>query len=62
MTLVQEYIENAENCVELAENAKDEPTRLRYRRLRLGFLANEQEWLPPLSGMSNGHGNRPTRV
>jgi hypothetical protein len=44
---VRKYLENAENCTELAEKAKDAPTRARYLRMAEGWLAlaNEQEWL-----------------
>jgi hypothetical protein len=44
---IQKYLENAENCVELAEKAKDAPSRARYRRMAEGWLAlvHEQEWL-----------------
>jgi hypothetical protein len=34
------YRQNAENCAYLAEGARDEPTRQRYKR-----LADEQDWL-----------------
>jgi hypothetical protein len=29
----KKYLENAENCIELADNAKDAPSRARYRRM-----------------------------
>jgi len=47
MDQVRKYLENAENCVELAERAKDAPSRARYMRMAEGWLAlaHEQEWL-----------------
>ena len=47
MDQLRKYQENAENCVELAENAKDAPSRARYLRMAEGWLAlvHEQEWL-----------------
>jgi hypothetical protein len=41
------FRENSENCLRLAENAKDEPTYLRYRRMSDAWLAlaKEQDWL-----------------
>jgi hypothetical protein len=47
MDQVRKYLENAENCVELAESAKDAPSRARYMRMAEGWLAlvHEQEWL-----------------
>jgi hypothetical protein len=29
----QHYLENAENCAQLAERAEDEPTHNRYKRM-----------------------------
>lgn len=56
---IKTYLENAENCMELAEKANDAPSRARYLRMAEGWLAlvNEQEWLngnasPLLSGMN----------
>ena len=47
MDQLRKYQENAENCVELAENAKDAPSRARYMRMAEGWLSlvHEQEWL-----------------
>jgi len=43
----QHFLENAENCAQLAERAADEPTRNRYKRLEAAWraLAVEQDWL-----------------
>jgi hypothetical protein len=43
----QHFLENAENCAQLAERAKDEPTYNRYRRMEAAWraLAEEQDWL-----------------
>ena len=47
MDQIKKYLQNAENCVELAERAKDAPSRARYQRMAEGWLAlvHEQEWL-----------------
>jgi hypothetical protein len=41
------YRENAENCLQLAERAKEEPTFKRYWRMAQAWiaLAHEQDWL-----------------
>jgi hypothetical protein len=41
------FIENADNCAQLAERATDEPTHQRYRRMGAAWraLAKEQDWL-----------------
>lgn len=41
------YRQNAENCADLAEDASDEPTRQRYKRMEAAWraLAVEQDWL-----------------
>jgi len=41
------FRENAENCAQLAEIAKDEPTFQRYKRMEAAWraLADEQDWL-----------------
>ena len=38
---------NAENCAELAENAKDAPSKERFKRMEKAWrnLADNQEWL-----------------
>ena len=43
----QHFLENAENCAQLAERAKDEPTHRRYKRMEAAWraLAVEQDWL-----------------
>jgi hypothetical protein len=43
----QDFIENAENCAQLAERAPDEPTHRRYKRMEAAWraLAEEQDWL-----------------
>ena len=42
-----DFLENAENCAQMAEQATDEPTRNRYKRMEAGWwaLAKEQDWL-----------------
>jgi hypothetical protein len=41
------YRENAENCLQLAERAKDQPAFKRYWRMAQAWtaLAHEQDWL-----------------
>jgi hypothetical protein len=43
----QHFLENAENCAQLAERAPDEPTSRRYKRMEAAWraLAVEQGWL-----------------
>ena len=43
----QHFLENAENCAQLAERAADEPTCNRYKRMEAAWraLAVEQDWL-----------------
>ena len=43
----QQFLNNAENCAELAERATDEPTYKRYKLMEAGWLAmaREQDWL-----------------
>jgi hypothetical protein len=43
----QHFLDNAENCAQLAERAPDEPTRNRYKRMEAAWraLAVEQDWL-----------------
>ena len=49
------YRQNAENCMQLAEAAEDEPTFKRYKRMEAAWLAlaEEQDWLdgepPPVT-------------
>ena len=42
-----DFLENAQNCAELAERAPDEPTHKRYKRMEAAWraLAEEQDWL-----------------
>jgi hypothetical protein len=42
-----DYRENARHCAELAEEAKNEPARNRYKRMEAAWLAlaEEQDWL-----------------
>jgi hypothetical protein len=66
MSETQKYLDHAANCIELAESAKDAPTRARYKRMAEAWfaLAKEQEWLdgeiPPLPAMTDGQGQKPT--
>jgi hypothetical protein len=43
----QNFLENADNCGQLAERAADEPTYNRYKRMEAASraLAVEQDWL-----------------
>ena len=43
----QHFLENAENCAQLAARATDEPMRKRYERMEAAWraLAAEQDWL-----------------
>ena len=43
----QHFLENAENCAQLAERASDDPTHRRYKRMEAAWLALAQEhaWL-----------------
>ncbi len=43
----ERFLENAENCAQLAEGASDRPTCLRYQRMEAAWraLAEEQDWL-----------------
>ena len=43
----QHFLNNAENCAQLAERASDEPTHKRYKRMEAAWraLAAEQDWL-----------------
>jgi ATP/maltotriose-dependent transcriptional regulator MalT len=56
----QHFLDNAENCAQLAERATDEPTHNRYKRMEAAWraLAEEQDWLdgevPPIHAKSNG--------
>jgi hypothetical protein len=41
------FLENADNCAQLAERASDEPTHRRFKRMEAAWraLAEEQDWL-----------------
>ena len=43
----EQYLENAENCAQLAERAKDHPAHVRYKRMEAAWraLAEAQDWL-----------------
>ena len=47
MKLSETYRQNAENCLQLAERAKDQPAFKRYWRMAQAWiaLAHEQDWL-----------------
>ena len=47
LTKSEQYRENARNCGELADDAKDLPSKNRYRRMQDAWLAlaEEQDWL-----------------
>jgi hypothetical protein len=47
VTKSEEYRENARNCGELAAEAKDLPSRNRFKRMQDAWLAlaEEQDWL-----------------
>ena len=50
----QHFLENAENCAQLAERATDDAAYNRYKRMEAAWraLAEEQDWLdgevPPI--------------
>jgi hypothetical protein len=58
------FLENAENCAQLAERATDEPTHNRFKRMEAAWraLAEEQDWLdgevPPINARTNGVASR----
>ncbi|MCK1476624.1 hypothetical protein IVB27_17840 [Bradyrhizobium sp. 197] len=43
----QHYLERAENCATLAEQAENKPAKNRYKRMEEAWraLAEEQQWL-----------------
>ena len=60
-----DFLENAQNCAELAERAPDEPTHKRYKRMEAAWraLAEEQDWLDgevAPENRVNGKGKPPT--
>jgi hypothetical protein len=46
-TRSEDFLLNAENCAELAEEATSTPAKARYRRMEAAWraLAQEQQWL-----------------
>jgi hypothetical protein len=60
-TQSQDFLENAQNCAELAERAPDEPTHRRYKRMEEAWraLAKEQDWLD--GHMSPARSNGPAK-
>jgi ATP/maltotriose-dependent transcriptional regulator MalT len=65
----EHFLENAENCAQLAERAIDEPTHNRYKRMEAAWraLATEQDWLdgessPPRVVTKNGDAQKPPPV
>lgn len=65
MSETDKYLQNAENCNDMANAANDEPARARYRRMADAWhaLAREQAWLDgqisPTSGAKDGHSTKP---
>jgi hypothetical protein len=61
----QQFIENADNCAQLAERAADQPTYHRYKRMEAAWraLAEEQDWLdgevPPVRIATSSTKKRP---
>ena len=62
------FLENAENCALLAEQATKEPLFLRYKRMEAAWraLAEEQDWLdgevaPALTAITNSEARRAPR-
>jgi hypothetical protein len=51
LTKSEQYRENARNCGELADEAKDFPSKNCYRRMQDAWLAlaEEQDWLDGVS-------------
>jgi uncharacterized protein (DUF2141 family) len=43
----QHFLENAENCAQMAERTTHDPAHRRYKRMEAGWhaLAEEQDWL-----------------
>ena len=43
----QHFLDNAENCAQLAERATNDPAHRRYRHMEAAWraLAEEQDWL-----------------
>ena len=51
LTKSEQYRENARNCGELADDAKDLPSKNRFKRMQDASLtlAEEQDWLDGVS-------------
>ena len=47
MTRAEMFRQTAENCIDMAESAKDDAARKRFKRLAKGWedIANQQAWL-----------------
>jgi hypothetical protein len=47
MRTAEQYRENADNCAQMAEAARTEPARNRFKRMEAAWraLADEQDWL-----------------
>jgi hypothetical protein len=64
----QHFLENADNCAQLAERASDETTHNRYKRMEAAWraLAAEQDWLdgqiPPVGSATNTMASEPPSV
>ncbi|KJC40399.1 hypothetical protein UP09_23190 [Bradyrhizobium sp. LTSP885] len=60
----QHFLDNAENCAQLAERASDEPTHNRYRRMEAAWraLAKEQDWLDGETSPSDNPVERPAEL
>jgi hypothetical protein len=56
----EHFLENAENCADMAEKATNDATHKRYKRMEAAWraLAEEQDWLdgekPPVRIAVNG--------
>ena len=51
MTQTEQYLENAANCAEHAQRARDAPSHKRFKLMEAGWLAlaKEQDWLDGLT-------------
>jgi hypothetical protein len=64
----EHFLENAENCAQLAERATDEPANRRYKRMEAAWraLAEEQDWLDgekaPIRIATNGEAGKARNV
>ena len=60
----QHFLDNAENCAQLAERATNDPAHKRYKRMEAAWraLAVEQDWLDgevsPVNIPGNGTGRK----